>query len=155
MHGSREIEAATDGQIEVQLDGTRNHGRYGPGTQGLLQRPEHVLVFARLNQDQPMRIEPKLLQAMAVEVAIGRERRLATKTACPLQVHNAEAARASTKPSAAGRSRCVFGDISCSKPQLSPPPGNRSSTSPMLNGKTGTAWLTPRRSSLVTTWRSF
>ena len=70
MHGSREIEAATDGQIEVRLDRTRNHGRYGPGTQGLFQRPEHVLVFARLNQDQPMRIEPKLLQAMAVEVAI-------------------------------------------------------------------------------------
>ena len=70
MYGSREIEAATDGQIEVRLDCARNHGRYGPGTQGLFQRPEHVPILARLNQDQPVRIEPKLLQAMAVEITV-------------------------------------------------------------------------------------
>jgi hypothetical protein len=62
--GGRKVQPATHGQVEIALDRAR-HGR-NLRPQGLLHRPQRVLVEARLHENQPAHIEAKLAQPMAI-----------------------------------------------------------------------------------------
>jgi hypothetical protein len=64
--GSRKVQPATYGQVEIALDRAgHSRGRHFR-PQGLLHRPQRVLVEARLHENQPADIEAKPAQPMAI-----------------------------------------------------------------------------------------
>ena len=69
--GGRKVQPATHGQVEIALDCT-SHSR-DPRPQGLLHRPQRVLVEARLHENQPADIEAKPAQPMAIGLPEIRE----------------------------------------------------------------------------------
>jgi hypothetical protein len=72
VNSAREIETATYGQIEIDLDSSRHYGRNSIRTQSLLERPKRVLIIARLNEDESARINAELSQASSVERSEGQ-----------------------------------------------------------------------------------
>lgn len=71
--GGRKVQPATHGQVEIALDRAgHSRGRH-LRPQGLLHRPQRVLVEARLHENQPADIEAKPAQPMAIGLPEIRE----------------------------------------------------------------------------------
>lgn len=64
--GGRKVQPATHGQVEIALDRAGHSRGRDFRPQGLLHRPQRVLVEARLHENQPVDIEAKLAQPMAI-----------------------------------------------------------------------------------------
>lgn len=71
--GGRKVQPATHGQIEIALDRAgHSRGRH-LRPQGLLHRPQRVLVEACINENQSADIEAKPMQPMAIGLSEIRE----------------------------------------------------------------------------------
>jgi hypothetical protein len=64
--GGRKIETTALREPQGGLDGASHHGGPGVGAQHLLQRPQRILVGARLDENEPARIEAGLAETTAV-----------------------------------------------------------------------------------------
>jgi hypothetical protein len=62
----REVQPATHGQVEIALDRAGHRRGSDLRLQGLLHRPQRILVEARLHEDQPADVDAQPVQPMAI-----------------------------------------------------------------------------------------
>ena len=74
MCAGSEIESAAHAEIEIAGHGCGHYGGRRLRAQGFLDRPQRILVGARLDQQQPADIEAVLVQAVSVGAAEIRQR---------------------------------------------------------------------------------
>ena len=72
--GCSKVETAAFRKPQWRLDGAGHHGGPGIGAQHLLQRPQRLLIGARLDENEPARIEAGLVETTAVRPSEMSER---------------------------------------------------------------------------------
>jgi hypothetical protein len=119
--GCRKVETPALGETQGRDDRAGHHRGMGVGAEHLLQRPQRLLVGARLDQHEPTWIEPGLAKSTAIgppeigECPTGCDQEVGAPPGPPLPAlggergprvdalaSNAIAISAATKPNAAG-----------------------------------------------------